>query len=111
MTTFCAAASGMMIRPLLKRALDKYLGMDPNNPDMIGEKVALYDLRGKHEEALLLNDSLLQRDPDDPWNLWSKALELLKLNRASEARRNWRAHPPPACERISFEVRSAARCS
>ena len=66
-------------------ALDKYLSMDPNNPDMIGEKVALYDLRGKHEEALLLNESLLQRDPDDPWNLWSKALELLKLHRAPEA--------------------------
>jgi tetratricopeptide (TPR) repeat protein len=66
-------------------ALDKYLRMDPNNPDMIGEQASLNDLRGKHEEALLLTESLLQRDPDDPWNLWSKALELLKLNRASEA--------------------------
>jgi tetratricopeptide (TPR) repeat protein len=66
-------------------ALDKYLGMDPNNPDMISEKVSLYDLRGKHEEALLITESLLQRDPDDPWNLWSKALELLKLHRAPEA--------------------------
>ncbi len=66
-------------------ALDKYLGMDPNNQDMIGEKVSLYDLRGKHEEALLITESLLQRDPDDPWNLWSKALELLKLHRAPEA--------------------------
>jgi tetratricopeptide (TPR) repeat protein len=66
-------------------ALDKYLRMDPNNADMIGEKVSLYDLRGKHEEALLITESLLQRDPDDPWNLWSKALELLKLHRAPEA--------------------------
>jgi tetratricopeptide (TPR) repeat protein len=67
-------------------ALDKYLRMDPNNPDMISEKISLYDLRGKHEDALVLTDSLLQRAPDDPWNLWSKALELLKLNRAPEAR-------------------------
>jgi tetratricopeptide (TPR) repeat protein len=66
-------------------ALDKYLSMDPSNFDMIGEKVSLYDLRGKHEEALLLADSLLQKDPDDPVTLWSKALELLKLNRAPEA--------------------------
>jgi tetratricopeptide (TPR) repeat protein len=66
-------------------ALDKYLSMDPGNSDMIGEKVSLYDLRGKHEEALLLTDSLLQKDPDDPWSLWSKALELLKLHRAPEA--------------------------
>ncbi len=66
-------------------ALDKYLSMDPNNTDMIGEKVALYDLRGKHEEALLITESLLQKDPDDPWTLWSKALELLKLRRAPEA--------------------------
>jgi tetratricopeptide (TPR) repeat protein len=66
-------------------ALDKYLSMDPNNADMIAEKVSLYDLRGKHEEALLITESLLQKDPDDPWNLWSKALELLKLHRAPEA--------------------------
>lgn len=68
-------------------ALDKYLRMDPTNTDMIGEKVALYDLRGKHEEALLITESLLQKDPDDPWTLWSKALELLKLRRAPEALR------------------------
>jgi tetratricopeptide (TPR) repeat protein len=66
-------------------ALDKYLSMDPSNLDMIGEKVALYDLRGKHEEALLILESMLQKEPDDPWDLWGKSLELLKLNRAPEA--------------------------
>lgn len=36
-------------------------------------------------KALLITESLLQKDPDDPWNLWSEALELLKLHRAPEA--------------------------
>ncbi len=66
-------------------ALDKYLTMDPGNVDMIEEKASLYSLRGKHEEALVILDSLLQKEPDDPWNLWAKAHELVKLGRATEA--------------------------
>lgn len=66
-------------------ALDKYLRMDPTNSDMIAEKADLYDLRGRYEDALLTADSLLEADPENPFAAWTKARELLRLNRAPEA--------------------------
>jgi tetratricopeptide (TPR) repeat protein len=66
-------------------ALDKYLRMDPTNSDMIAEKADLYDLRGRYEDALLIADSLLETDPENPFAAWTKARELLRLNRAPEA--------------------------
>ncbi len=66
-------------------ALDRYLRMDPTNTDMIAEKADLYDLRGRYEDALLIADSLLETDPENPFAAWTKARELLRLNRAPEA--------------------------
>lgn len=66
-------------------ALDRYLRMVPSDEDMQLEKADLFMLRGRYEESLLISESVLQRDPEDPYALWSKAEALLRLGRASEA--------------------------
>lgn len=66
-------------------ALERYLRMDPTNQDMMSEKAALFQLRGRFEESLLIADSMLERDAEDPDASWIKAHDLLRLGRASEA--------------------------
>ena len=66
-------------------ALDRYLRVDPNNEDMLSEKAALFQLRNRFEESLVIADSMLQQDPEDPVALWIKTQDLLRLGRAAEA--------------------------
>ncbi len=55
-------------------ALERYLRMDPTNRDMVSEKAVLFQLRGRFEESLVIADSMLEQDPEDPDALWIKAL-------------------------------------
>jgi tetratricopeptide (TPR) repeat protein len=66
-------------------AMEKYLRIDPSSPVMLGEKAALYQLRGHWEESLVIADTLLQHDPEDANALDLKAAGLLRLGRVKEA--------------------------
>jgi tetratricopeptide (TPR) repeat protein len=66
-------------------ALERYLGMDPNNADMLVERAGLFQLRGRFQESLVVLDSLLQHDPEDEAALSAKAMALLRLGRAKDA--------------------------
>jgi TolB-like protein len=66
-------------------AMEKYLRIDPSSPAMLGEKAALYQLRGHWEESLVIADALLQHDPEDANALALKATGLLRLGRLKEA--------------------------
>jgi tetratricopeptide (TPR) repeat protein len=66
-------------------ALERYLSMDPANVEMLLEKAALFQLRGRYDESLIIADSLLQQDPENFDASWSKAQDLLHMGRAAEA--------------------------
>lgn len=66
-------------------ALARYLEIDPTNEDMLVSKAQLFQLRGRFDDALILTDSMLQRDPDDPIAQWVKGVSLLRLGRVPEA--------------------------
>lgn len=66
-------------------ALDRYLVNYPNDKRMTLEKAGLFGLQGKHEDALVLIDRLLQKSADDPDLLSAKSYYLFKLGRMEEA--------------------------
>ncbi len=66
-------------------ALDRYFSLDSENSDMLYDRAGLFQLRGRFEESLLIADSLLKRDPEDPIALWIKAQDFLHLGRFAEA--------------------------
>ncbi len=66
-------------------ALEKYLRIDPSDADMLVDKAALFQLRGRFEDSLVVLDQILQRDPDNSNALATRAVSLLRLGRAKEA--------------------------
>ncbi len=66
-------------------AMERYLSVDANSPDMLSEKADLLILRGRYEDALLISDDVLKRDPQSPYALPERASALLKLGRPAEA--------------------------
>jgi len=66
-------------------ALEKYLSMDPNDPEMLVPRAGLFQLRGRFQESLVVLDSLLKHDPENEDALATKAVSLLRLGRAKEA--------------------------
>jgi tetratricopeptide (TPR) repeat protein len=66
-------------------ALEKYLSIDPNDSEMLISRAALFQLRGRFQESLVVLDSLLQHDPENEDALATKAVSLLRLGRAKEA--------------------------
>src|SRR5262249_47439034 len=66
-------------------ALEKYLRMDPNDPEMLVERAELFQLRGRFQESPVVLDSLLKHDPENDDALATKAVSLLRLGRAKEA--------------------------
>jgi len=66
-------------------ALEKYLRHDPDSPGMLDLKANLFALRARHEESLLIAESLLKRDPENSSALKMRAYDLLKLDRPQEA--------------------------
>jgi tetratricopeptide (TPR) repeat protein len=66
-------------------ALEKYLQIDPNDPEMLVDKAELFQLRGRFEDSLVVLDQVLQRDPDNSDALATKAVSLLRLGRAKQA--------------------------
>ncbi|MBS0375689.1 MAG: TIR domain-containing protein [Proteobacteria bacterium] len=67
-----------------QKALERYLAIDPNDPEMISDKASLFQLRGRWEEALTVIDTLLQRDPDNANGLAIRASSLLHLGQVRE---------------------------
>jgi len=66
-------------------ALEKYLSIDPNDPELLVSRAELFQLRGRFQESLVVLDSVLQRDPEYDDALATKAVSLLRLGRAKEA--------------------------
>ncbi len=66
-------------------ALDRFLRMDPNDPEMLFEKGALYELGGRYGDAVLVADEILAREPDDPDGQYLKASALLLEGQARAA--------------------------
>ena len=66
-------------------ALDRFLQMNPNDPDMLFDKGALYELSGRYGEAVVVADEILARVPDDPDGQLLKASALLLQGQAREA--------------------------
>jgi tetratricopeptide (TPR) repeat protein len=66
-------------------AMEKYLRADPTSPFMLIEKAALYQLRLRWEESMVIADTVLGLEPDDVNALGIKAVALLRLGRAKEA--------------------------
>ena len=66
-------------------AVDRYLLAHPENPGMLREKASIYALRGRYQEALVILDSVLTRDPQSYVAMEEKARALLRLGRPKEA--------------------------
>ncbi|MBS0396293.1 MAG: hypothetical protein JSR54_16870, partial [Proteobacteria bacterium] len=66
-------------------AMDRYLRVDPTDPEMLSDKASLLQLRGRYEEALDIANAILQRRPDLAAGVAIAAISLSHLGRASEA--------------------------
>ena len=66
-------------------ALDRYLRIDPSDVEMLLDKAAIFMLRDRYEEALVIAESILKRHPDSSPALSTKAAILIRLDRAPEA--------------------------
>ncbi len=66
-------------------AMEKYLRVDPDSSYMLVEKAALYQLRLRWEESVVIADTILGREPTDANALGLKAAGLLRLGRLKEA--------------------------
>ncbi len=67
-------------------AMEKYLQFDPDSLVMLYEKANLYQLRLRWEESIFIADTILAKEPNDPYTLSLKATSLLRLGRLPEAR-------------------------
>jgi tetratricopeptide (TPR) repeat protein len=72
-------------RQIGSAALDKYLKIDPTDPEMLLDKAAILQFRGRYEEALVVANTVLQRHPDSSAALATAAVSLVHLGRAKEA--------------------------
>jgi len=66
-------------------AMEKYLRVNPDSPFMLGEKAALYQVRLRWEESLVIADTMLAKDPTGSFALSIKATALLRLRQLKEA--------------------------
>jgi hypothetical protein len=86
----CDCVMGWSTNPEEQRAigsvaLDKYLRIDPTDVEMLLDKAGILQLRGRYDEALVVAGSVLQRHPDSSGALSTRALSLIRLDRAREA--------------------------
>lgn len=72
-------------RAIGTEALNKYLRIDPTDVEMLLDKAAILQLRGRFDEALVITSSVLQRHPDNAGALAMQAQSLIRLDRAREA--------------------------
>ena len=66
-------------------AVDRYLAKHPPIRSMVMWKVYLHSINGRHDDALVIVDGLLDKSPGDPELLSEKAYQLLRAGRAKEA--------------------------
>ncbi len=66
-------------------AMDRFLQIDPNNVEMLGEKADILLLRGRPEDSLIVAEAILRQDPESEAGLETKVRALLRLGRAREA--------------------------
>lgn len=66
-------------------AMEKYLRMAPNDPEMLVSRAELFQLRGRFQESVAVLDAILERDPENDDALATKAVSLLRLGRPKEA--------------------------
>lgn len=66
-------------------AMQRYLEIDPSSSYMLSHKADLATLRGRYEDALLIADQILARNPRSLFGLQNKAIALLRLGRPKEA--------------------------
>lgn len=72
-------------RAIGTEALNKYLRIDPTDVEMLLDKAAILQLRGRYDEAMVITSSVLQRHPDNAGALATQAQNLIRLNRPREA--------------------------
>ncbi|HEY6455648.1 MAG TPA: TIR domain-containing protein [Steroidobacteraceae bacterium] len=66
-------------------AVDRYLLTHPEDTGMLREKASIYELRGRYQDALVILDSVLSRNPQSYAAMEERARSLLKLGRPKEA--------------------------
>jgi TolB-like protein len=66
-------------------AMEKYLAHDPDSLYMLGQKAALYQLRLRWEESLVIADAMLARAPTNAFATGLKATALLRLGQLKDA--------------------------
>jgi tetratricopeptide (TPR) repeat protein len=66
-------------------AIERYLSIHPDDPDMLHYKASLYQLRGRYEESLLVLDKVLTLQHENFDAMEDKARALLKMGRPKEA--------------------------
>jgi TolB-like protein len=67
-------------------ALEQYLRLDSDSLEMLDEKAALYQLRGRWEDALVIAEAQLGQEPTYANALGTKAISFLRLRRLKEAK-------------------------
>ncbi|MBC8023592.1 MAG: tetratricopeptide repeat protein [Burkholderiales bacterium] len=65
-------------------ALDTYLSRYGEDRNMLMQKIGLYQLHGRFEDALVIFERLLEKSPEDPELLSGMAYDYLKLGKAKE---------------------------
>jgi tetratricopeptide (TPR) repeat protein len=70
---------------IAEAAIDRYLLSHPDDPGMLRHKASIYALRGRFQDALVILDSVLRRNPENFEAMEEKARALLKLGRPKEA--------------------------
>jgi tetratricopeptide (TPR) repeat protein len=70
---------------IAEAAIDRYLLSHPDDPGMLRHKASIYALRGRFQDALVILDSVLRRNPENFEAMEDKARALLKLGRPKEA--------------------------
>ena len=70
---------------IAEAAVDRFLLTHPEDSGMLRKKATLHSLHGRYQEALVILDAVLSRDPDYSDAMEDKARALLKLGRPKEA--------------------------
>ncbi len=66
-------------------ALDKALAIRPESPSLLSLRGWLLLKRGRHDDALLVADQVLARDPDDGETMRLRVIALFKLGRIEQS--------------------------
>lgn len=84
-----------------KNVYDKILNLNPNDPDTLNNRGAIYSKLGRYDEALADYNRSLELRPDDPNTIYNRGLAYYKLERYDEALADYNrslelrpAHPP-----------------